>query len=292
MTRQVTLIGFGEAGQTFANAGEWRGDARAYDKLTDDPDARTAKLEDYRRASVNGAATPAEAVSNAELILSLVTADQALEAARSVAPALASGSLYCDLNSVAPGTKRSAADAIESAGARYVDVAIMAPVNPAKLAVPLLVSGPHANAAVARLIELGFTSIRNVGGRIGQASAIKMIRSVLVKGIEALTAECFLAADAAGVTEEVRASLDASEKKLGWAERADYSFERMIIHGLRRAEEMEEVVRTLEDLGIDPVMSRSTVARQREIGALALGRPPEGLAAKVEAVTGKKAHVA
>jgi 3-hydroxyisobutyrate dehydrogenase-like beta-hydroxyacid dehydrogenase len=213
--------------------------------------------------------------------LSLVTADQALAVAEAAAALIAPGALFCDMNSVAPQTKQAAARAIEAAGAHYVDVAVMAPVDPARLNVPLLLSGAQAGAAEVGLRALGFGKMRVVGADVGRASSIKMIRSVMVKGIEALTAECVLAADAADVLDEVLASLDASEKAKPWGARADYNLDRMLVHGLRRAAEMEEVVKTLDGLGTGAAMTRGTVARQRAIGALGAKVPPDGLAGKI-----------
>ena len=155
---------------------------------------------------------------------------------------------------------------IEAAGGRYVDVAVMAPVDKG-LGVPLLVSGPHALAAQPLLEALGFADVRVVGDEVGRASAIKMIRSVMIKGIEALSDECAAAAEAAGVLDEVVASLDASEKRAGWADRFAYNRERMAAHGLRRAAEMKEVASTLRGLGVEPVMSEATVRRQHAAGA-------------------------
>jgi 3-hydroxyisobutyrate dehydrogenase-like beta-hydroxyacid dehydrogenase len=114
---------------------------------------------------------------------------------------------------------------------------------------------------------LGFTDVRVVGAEVGRASAIKMIRSVMVKGIEALSAEMMLAAAAAGVTDEVLASLDASEQAKPWAERVAYNVERMTTHGARRAAEMEESAKTLTALGVEPVMTSGTVERQRRAAA-------------------------
>ena len=131
------------------------------------------------------------------------------------------------------------------------------------MAVPLLLAGEAAADAETALRALGFTNIRTVGREVGRASAIKMIRSVMVKGIEALTDEMMAAAEAAGVTQEVLASLDASESRAPWAEKAAYSQERMATHGARRAAEMEESAKTLASLGINPVMTRGTVIRQR-----------------------------
>jgi 3-hydroxyisobutyrate dehydrogenase-like beta-hydroxyacid dehydrogenase len=184
------------------------------------------------------------------------------------------------MNSVAPGTKRLAAAAIEAAGGRYVDVAMMAPVNPARLAVPLLVCGPHADAALAALADLGFSNVGSVGDEIGRASTIKMLRSVMYKGIEALTAECLIACEKAGVTDEVLGSFGND-----WASGADYRLDRMLVHGLRRAAEMAESAKTLEGLGVEPLMTRGTVARQQALGALGIAKPPAGLAAKLELLT-------
>lgn len=255
--RRVALVGFGEAGETFARAPGWQGETWGWDIL---PERRAA----MGAAGVRTAEDAATALADRAFVLSLVTADSALSAARECAPLLPEGALWCDFNSVAPQTKREASAAIEAAGGRYVDVAVMAPVNPARLAVPLLVSGPHAIAAQPLLASLGFSNIRVVGDTIGRASSIKMIRSVMVKGLEALSSECAAAADAAGVFDEVMASLDASEKTAPWAEKVAYNRERMATHGLRRAAEMEESARTLQGLGVEPVMTRGTVRLQRE----------------------------
>lgn len=240
----MVLIGFGEAGRSFVAGGL---DATAaYDT---DPQKRDGIAAHDDLSSI---------LKGASVVLSLVTADQALAAAREAAPHLRNGTYYFDMNSVAPDTKRNAARAIGAAGARYVDVAVMAPVEPARLAVPLLLSGPHATEGARVLQQLGFVNV----GDVGRASSVKMIRSVMVKGIEALTAEMMLAGDAAGVSDEVLASLGDD-----WTTRAAYNLERMATHGQRRAAEMEETAKTLIALGVDPVMTRGTVVRQREMAA-------------------------
>ena len=285
MAGTVAYIGFGEAGMAFAQPG-----ARAYDLKTDSAATGDAKRADFQTAGVTGCATPAEALAGAEAILSLVTADQSLPAALAAAPLLAPGALWFDMNSVAPDTKREAARAIEAAGGRHIDVAVMSPVHPARFDTPLLVAGPHAEAGAERLAALGFTRVRAVGDAVGDASAIKLIRSVMVKGIEALAAECVLAADAAGVLGEVLASLDASDKPKPWAERADYNLDRMLIHGERRAAEMAEVAKTLTGLGIAPLMTEGIVSWQQGIGELHLGAPA-GLAAKLTALKARRKEI-
>jgi 3-hydroxyisobutyrate dehydrogenase-like beta-hydroxyacid dehydrogenase len=266
----LSIIGFGEAGQSFAHASGWQGGAHVYD-------VKTNLSAIYAKNSVVGYDNAADALNGSLLILSLVTANQALIAAEDAAKHIAKGALYFDMNSVAPDTKWAAAKSIEAVGGRYVDVAIMAPVDPAQLAVPLLVCGPHAEDGAVALDALGFNNVRVVGPEIGRASTIKMLRSIMYKGMEALTAECLIACEKAGVTDEVLNSFGND-----WASGADYRLDRMMAHGLRRSAEMEEVVKTLEALGVEPLMTRGTVVRQRMIGKFGVSAVPETLEQKLE----------
>lgn len=275
----MTLIGFGEAAQAFAGAGAWKEVATAFDIKTRDPATQAAKRADYAAAGVRGCDDAGAAVRDCGHVISLVTADQALAAARDAALHIAPGALYFDMNSIAPGTKRAAAAAIAASGGRYIDVAVMAPVLPLRLAAPLLVSGPDAAAGAVALRAIGFGDVCVVGDAVGRASAIKMIRSVLIKGIEAVTAECLIAAEAAAVVEPVLASLGGD-----WHGKADYHLERMLTHGLRRAAEMEEVARTLEELAVEPVMTLGTIRRQRALGQLGLTTVPAGIGEKLAAI--------
>jgi 3-hydroxyisobutyrate dehydrogenase-like beta-hydroxyacid dehydrogenase len=260
MDRWLGIIGFGEAGSTFAQAAGWKGLASAYDV---DP----ARNPIIAKSGLIATDTALEALKGAQLVLSLVTADQALSAAESYAKYLRPETIWCDMNSIAPKTKQQAAKVVEASGAHYVDVAVLAPVHPARMKVPLLISGPQADNAADALLQCGFSNVRIVGPDVGRASAIKMIRSVMVKGIEALTDEMMAAATAAGVIDEVLASLDASEKNQSWTTRATNNLERMSTHGLRRATEMEESAATLRALGVEPVMTEGTARRQREAAA-------------------------
>lgn len=274
----LALIGFGEAASTFAGAAGWGERTRGWDLLA----ARQAAMAE---GGIVAASSAAGALVGAPLVLSLVTADQALAAATDYAPHLAAGALWCDMNSVAPETKRQAARVIEAAGGRYVDVAVLAPVEPGRLAVPLLLAGPVAEAGEAELRGVGFTNLRVVGAQVGKASAIKLVRSIMVKGIEALTAEMMMAAHVAGVTDEVLASLDASDQSLGWDQRADYNLDRMLVHGERRSAEMYEASEMLRDLGISPIMTEGTVQWQEGLGLLGIADPPKGHRAKLAAIT-------
>src|SRR5207253_11269779 len=173
-----------------------------------------------------------------------------------VAPHLAGNPYYLDVNSVSPGRKREAAKMLEGA-ARYVDVAILAPIHPKKHQTPLLLAGPHAASVLPILIDELDMRGAIASDEIGAAAALKMIRSVMIKGIEALTAECFMAAQRAGIASEVAASLHNNYPTLDWDKVISYNLERMASHGIRRAEEMEQVAATLEELGVAPLMAQA-----------------------------------
>ncbi|MDF0603637.1 DUF1932 domain-containing protein [Psychromarinibacter sp. C21-152] len=271
---RIAFIGMGEAGGALV-AG-WDGahpGIRAYDIKTDASTTAGPMWARYERLGIEGAERPAGAVGRAELVFCTVTADQAVAAARAAAPHLARGAWWCDLNSCAPSSKREAAEVIEAAGGRYVDVAVMSPVHPRLNMVPLLISGPHA-AEIAPVLEALPMSLRVVEGEVGRASSIKMIRSVMIKGIEALSAECALAAVAAGVADEVIPSLANNYPGTDWSAQIAYNMERALVHGGRRAAEMEEVVKTLSDLGLPASMTEATVRWQRRLSQVDV-IPPE-----------------
>lgn len=256
---KIAFVGFGEAAKAFLSG--W-GDLRpetvtAYDVKSDLVDAEAYLIAEYQAFGVAGASTMGGALEGADTIFSVVTADQAFNAARAASDSLGDSPFWFDCNSCAPDTKRRAAVAIEKAGGRYVDVAVMAPVYPKQHKVPFLVSGPHSEAASQVLLTLGMCP-QVVGHEVGQASAIKMMRSVMVKGMEALFAECFIAARRAGVEEQVLASLMASNPEIKWPIQGAYNLERMIVHGERRAAEMREVALTIRDLGLPNSMSEAT----------------------------------
>ena len=266
-TPRVSFIGFGEAGQAIASGLRESGIERiaAWDILF--PQADGARLKDAgSKMDVRLAASAADAVAETDLVISAVTAASSLEAARSVAPHLAGRPYYLDINSVSPGRKQET-EKLLGEGARYIDVAVVAAIHPGRHRTPLLIAGPHAETAAPLLREMEM-QLKIVGPQTGAAAAIKMIRSVMIKGIEALTLECFLAASRAGVLDEVTASLKNNYPGLDWEKLSEYNLERMASHGERRAAEMEESAATLRELGLDPLMVESTVKRQREMGAI------------------------
>jgi len=261
----ISFIGFGEAGQAIASGLREAGAGRmsAWDILF--PQAAGERLRQAREAiGVRGSSSAGDAVRDAEIVISAVTAAASVAAAQSVKAHLVGRPFFLDINSVSPGRKQETAKLFGEA-ARYVDVAVLAPIYPARHKTPMLLAGPHAAAVAPILAALGMGATI-AGTEVGAAAAIKMVRSVIVKGIEALTLECFLAAARAGVVDEVASSLKNNYPGLDWSKIVPYNLERMAVHGERRAAEMEEVAETLRELGVEPLMTLGTVKRQREMG--------------------------
>jgi len=263
----ICFIGFGEAGQAIASGLREVGveAMSAWDILF--PQREGEKLRQAaEKTGVRCTASAAEAVHGTEIIISAVTAASSAEAAQSVRPHVAGRPYFLDINSVSPGRKQETAELLSGA-ARYVDVAVLAPIYPARHQTPMLLAGVHAEAVAPALAGLGMR-VSVAGAEIGAAAAIKMVRSVMIKGIEALTLECFLAASRAGVIDEVAVSMKNNYPGLDCTKVVRYNLERMASHGERRAAEMEEVADTLRELGVEPLMTMSTVKRQREMGQI------------------------
>jgi 3-hydroxyisobutyrate dehydrogenase-like beta-hydroxyacid dehydrogenase len=289
-TPRLCFIGFGEAGQAIASGLRDTGieAIAAWDILL--PQAEGAGLR--RAGAAMGArlaSSAADAAQGADVIVSAVTAASSLEAARSIEPHLTGQPIFLDINSVSPGRKKET-EKLLGAKARYVDAAILAPILPARHQTPLLLAGPHAANVLPLLIDELEMRGAIAGDEVGQAAGLKMIRSVMIKGIEALTLECFLAASRYGIVDEVAASLKNNYPTLEWDKVIEYNIERMASHGVRRADEMDQVAETLRELGVDPLMASATSTRQREMGQI--GKEPavrktlkEGRAAMLDAIS-------
>lgn len=286
--RKIAFIGFGEAAFAFASGWSRPNDlsVAAYDLKMLDPGGANLVQKRCEDASVLPLTDQARALAGAQLVFSLVTADQALAAAQAASSHLDNSAFWLDCNSCAPQTKEKAAGFVESVGARYIDVAVMAPVHQKGHQVPLLLSGTDAGEAARLLAQLGMRP-QVTGSKIGDASSVKMLRSVMVKGLEALTAECLLAARRSGVEDAVLASLQASDPGIDWRARGAYNMERMMVHGARRASEMAEVCVTLQGLGLPDWMSRGTVEWQNRIASLTLDPGPDDLALRSDILLDK-----
>ncbi len=260
----IGLIGLGEVGQVLAiDLNRISGvDLRAWDRLFplggSEPHRAAAALPFLRAAR-----GMAEAVCDRTIVISAVTAGECHAAAQEAAPALTPGTYYLDLNSVSPRTKLEAARTVEAAGGRYVEAAVMSPIAPQRIASPVWLGGPHAADFLPLAQSLGFAGAAVYSGTIGAASAAKMCRSVIIKGMEALLAESLLTARRHGVEDAVLTSLKDLFPVGDWHKLARYMIGRSLQHGRRRAEEMREAVRTVAEAGLEPWMSRGCVERQQ-----------------------------
>jgi 3-hydroxyisobutyrate dehydrogenase-like beta-hydroxyacid dehydrogenase len=261
--KRVAIIGFGEAGAIFgADLAALGLEVAVTDILLQEAANREVMLHKARKAGVSAHTYYPDAMAGAQLVISAVTSSSSLDAAREAAQFLKSGQIYLDINSVSPDKKREIGCAIDGAQAKFVEAAVMAPVSPQRLKVPMLLGGEDADHAAALLGAIGM-NVKAVSRRTGVASAIKMCRSVLVKGLEALAVECLFAARRYGAEEEVLASLDASYPSMGWqGDLPDYLVSRVAQHGCRRAAEMREAAVALHDVEVEPHMALATAARQ------------------------------
>jgi 3-hydroxyisobutyrate dehydrogenase-like beta-hydroxyacid dehydrogenase len=199
--------------------------------------------------------------SQVDVIISAVTADQAVAAAEQTGPYLTPSHMYADLNSISPKAKERVATAASARGAQFVEIAVMGPIPPYGHKAPLLLGGNAAPAFQELFEPLGMRMEIVSTDQIGRAAAVKMFRSVVYKGIEALLFECVLGAGQYGAEERVFASLAESIPGVDWKKLADYMVGRVVVHGERRAREMDEVARTLEELGVEPMMASATARR-------------------------------
>jgi 3-hydroxyisobutyrate dehydrogenase-like beta-hydroxyacid dehydrogenase len=264
----ITLIGFGEVGSTFAREFLARGDVKVstYDIKFASPEQGPAMVEKARAAGVATAASHAEACRDADIVISAVTADVALPVAEQAATYLRKDQVFFDINSASPGAKTKAAKVVNAAGARYVEGAVMAPVPGPGIKVPIFAGGPAAEAVAERLNAIGM-NVKAVTTEPGRASATKLCRSIMIKGIEALIVDCAAASKEWGVQSDVFASLEATFPGIDFAKLATDMAGRINQHGIRRAAEMREAGIMLDDLGMDGSLSRAVAdAQQRGAG--------------------------
>jgi 3-hydroxyisobutyrate dehydrogenase-like beta-hydroxyacid dehydrogenase len=197
-----------------------------------------------------------------------VTASGALDAAKGAAQGMRRGAFLLDINSSSPGTKVECGALVANSGGRYVEAAVMTAVPPYGIGVPMLLGGPDAAALAPTLETLGFSASVE-SSTLGIASAIKMCRSIIVKGMEAIVIESFLAARRFGVENEVLASLAETFPGLDWEKSGSYFFRRVIRHGQRRVEEMREAAATVREIGLEPIMACAIADRQAWVAELA-----------------------
>ena len=270
---RFAIIGFGEAGPILAEGLKANGAEvlAAYDILVGDP-----KIAERGRArSVRIAATPREAVEGADVVISAVVSAQAEAAAKSVAPYLSPAQFYLDINSASPAVKKRVATVIEGSGAAFVEAAVMDLFPPHGHKVPMLLAGRRAKA-LETILRSHAMRVEAIGESVGTASAVKMVRSVFLKGFTSILLESLVAASKVGAEERVLESLQTTFPEMDWRKIADYYAVRLVKHAKRQSHEMHEVAETLTELGVEPITALASAQRLAWLANLPLGTEPRG----------------
>lgn len=264
---KIAFIGFGEVGQRFAK--DFREQPAismtAFDVLFLATELRETAQARAANLGVAPMQSAEEACESADIIISAVTADQTEIVAQQATAFLKPGQIFFDVNSASPETKRRAARVVNETGADYIEAAAMAPVRTPGIAVPILAGGPRSADVAERLNAMGMC-ITSVAQDYGRASAIKLCRSIMIKGIETLMVDCSKAVTHFGVAREVYASLGQTFPSIDWATLADAMTERVATHGVRRAAEMREAADMLREAGFNEALA-SAVAEAQARGA-------------------------
>ncbi|HPH13089.1 MAG TPA: DUF1932 domain-containing protein [Burkholderiaceae bacterium] len=261
--QHIGMIGYGEVGKIFTAGLKDRVSATSvWDLKFDAPALKDAQKAHAAQAGLAACQSVAGLCASADLVISAVTASNTLAVAQAAAPHMRSGAVFLDLNSASPGTKQLAAGLIDEAGARYVEAGVMTSVPPYGIRVPMLLGGACAADLAGVLNAWGMDS-RAVSDQLGVASAIKMCRSVMIKGLEALVIESYATARAYGVEEHVLPTLQETFPSIDWEKQGAYFFSRVVQHGQRRAEEMREASNTVREAGFEPFMAQAIADKQQ-----------------------------
>jgi len=260
--RQIGLVGYGEVGRIFAEDVRAQGIAvHAHDLKLAAPASAAALREHAAAHGVQLQPSHAALAAASDVVISAVTASQTFAVADACAATIQRGAFFLDVNSASPGAKRRAAERINAAGGRYVEGAVMTSVPPYRIKVPLLLGGPDAHALMPLINAIGFAA-RVTSDELGIASATKLCRSVMIKGLEAMVIESLTTARFHGVEDAVIASLRETFPGIDWERQAAYFFQRVIAHGRRRSEEMREAAQTVREAGLAPWSADGTAERQ------------------------------
>ena len=262
--QSIGLIGYGEVGKTFSAGLKSKDGVQAMGAwdLKFLGDHAAAELAHAAAAGVTAHPSAQALCQASALVIAAVTASQSLAVAEEAARHLRPGSVYLDLNSASPGTKQRSAALVEAAGAIYVEAGVMTSVPPYGIRTPMLLGGPRAAELALVLTGWGMDA-KAVSAQLGVASAIKMCRSVMIKGLEALVIESYATARAYGVEDHVIPTLEETFPSIDWQKTGAYFFSRVVQHGQRRAEEMREAANTVREAGFEPYMAAAVADKQQ-----------------------------
>ncbi len=270
-TQTIGLAGYGEVGKVFASGLQAIAAVKsvaAWDLIFDNPMVSKDAFMRAEDADVAVCESMQLLCEHSDILISAVTASNTLAVAQKAAQFIRAGTVFLDLNSASPSTKQKCAAAIEAAGAHYVEAGVMTSVPPYGIKVPMLLGGARAHE-LGQVLNAWGMNTKVVSDKIGVASAIKMCRSVMIKGLEALVIESYTTARAYGVEDYVLPTLQETFPGIDWHQQGAYFFSRVVQHGKRRAEEMRESANTVREAGFEPLMATAIAHKQQWVADLA-----------------------
>ncbi|RZA29234.1 MAG: NAD(P)-dependent oxidoreductase [Proteobacteria bacterium] len=279
MEHTLGIIGFGEVGGIFGRGLLGKPGVNgvvAWDSRFADPATGAAARRAAEDVGIRAADSLQSLCAQSTLVISAVTASNTLGVAEEVAPYVQAGTLFLDLNSASPGTKQLAAAAVQAHGGHYIEAGVMTSVPPYGIRVPMLLGGARAADLTRQLVDWGMDA-KTVSEKLGVASAIKMSRSIMIKGLEALVIESYTNARAYRVEDFVLPTLQETFPQIDWSRQGAYFFSRVVQHGKRRAEEMFEAANTVKEAGIPPLMGTAIAQKQDWVAQLAREGVFEGI---------------
>jgi 3-hydroxyisobutyrate dehydrogenase-like beta-hydroxyacid dehydrogenase len=281
----VAFIGFGELGAALAQR---LGDSGAHEMRAwtrDRPDldaaALAARVERMRAAGVEPIATLEDALSDADVVLSVVSGRSSREMAERSAERLGEGALYVDMTAAAMADKEVSAEVVERSSGRYADGAILGTVAVPDAEISIVASGQGASE-LQRLITCEGISIEALDGPAGRATQLKLLRSVYMKGRDALVVETLLAARRCGLEKRLIASIEGPAERVSFADLSDRVLRSLAVHAARRADELDSSSDVVRGTGIDPLLAPAAAEVLRRVAetgvreALGAERPKSG----------------
>ena len=267
--QRIGVMGYGEVGKTFAlGLIPHVQSILMWDIKLSDASQAVELTNHAKMYGIAVAQSVQDLCSHSDLIISCVTASQTKVVAQSVASFISKDTFFLDLNSASPGTKQSCSDIINAAGGVYVEAGVMTSVPPYGIRVPMLLGGKEAHQLQILLADWG-CDVNTVSDQLGVASAIKMCRSIMIKGLEALVIESYTTARHYGVEDHMLATMAETFPTIDWPKQGAYFYSRVVQHGKRRAEEMRESALTVEETGVVSTLTSAIATKHDWIAGLA-----------------------
>ncbi|MEW5913486.1 MAG: NAD(P)-binding domain-containing protein [Thermodesulfobacteriota bacterium] len=254
---RLGFIGFGELAQGLAKGlkGEGLAHIKAFDKaMTADSPASRAMRQAAQERGVEVAGSLQELIEGSDLIFSTVTPAAAFAVAQAAAGLLQRGQLYADLNSCTPSLKRRSQAEITASGADYVDVGVVGGISIQGHKIPCLLCGEAAPKLKEIMSPYGM-NMELVQAPVGTAALIKMLRSVVLKGIEALMLEMFMAAQEYGLEDTMMQSIASTFNRGDFEKYSDMLMSTHGLHAARRCDETEMILETVKEVGVRPYVT-------------------------------------